>query len=431
MLVTGSKTSWTAIRAPQPAHAMVQVGVSINSVACTSPSHCVATGSYTDTSGGNQGLLLIGSGRSWRVIKPPLPSGMATAPTGGQNADISDITCPSVFACVAIGQYTDAAAGEQGMMLTGSNSTWTAVRAPTPPGADAPYGTMLGSVACPAPSECVITGSYIDSYEYAHAMLVTGSRSGWAATRPPLPPGADAAYPSSIGDVACASATSCVATGVYTDRHDYEHWMIVTGSGTSWSSSEVPMPTGVKAVKATAQPVGGFGAVACTTASVCVITGSYTDSSGNDQALLAILRRGPAAAGLAPQPASRTANSDEHVSWQAGDTGLTEQDRRSIASALIAARKAGEPALSADGYGGVPQLTITAVQRIGTWATFSVVMRIGPAAADLAAEPVFFIGRRTGLTWSLTFPGSAQFCTRLHQLPMRLHDPADNQYFGC
>lgn len=138
-------------------------------------------------------------------------------------------------------------------------------------------------MACPAQSKCVVAASYTDSYRYPHAMLLTRSRFGWIAIRPHFPPNADSTRPSRIDTVACSSTTSCVATGDYTDRHGHNHSVLVTGSGTSWSSIEIRSP-------------GIVSAIACPAPSTCVGTGSYTDSSGHNQALLMIMGRGLAAA---------------------------------------------------------------------------------------------------------------------------------------
>ena len=54
------------------------------------------------------------------------------------------------------------------------------------------------------------------------------------------------------------------------------HALLVTGSGTSWTAAEAPLPA-----NAAADPGAGLGSVACPSASSCVAAGVYTDSSGN------------------------------------------------------------------------------------------------------------------------------------------------------
>ena len=81
--------------------------------------------------------------------------------------------------------------------------------------------------------------------------------------------------------MACPSASSCVAAGDYTDSSGNGQGLLVTGSGTSWTAAEAPLPA-----NAAADPVAGLGSVACPSASSCVTAGVYDDSSGNRQGLL-------------------------------------------------------------------------------------------------------------------------------------------------
>ena len=73
------------------------------------------------------------------------------------------------------------------------------------------------SVACPSASSCVTAGSYSDSSGDIQAVLVTGSGTSWTAAEAPLPANAAADRYAFLGSVACPSASSCVAAGVYAD----------------------------------------------------------------------------------------------------------------------------------------------------------------------------------------------------------------------
>jgi hypothetical protein len=291
MIVTGSGSSWTAIKAPVPPDA-AELADPTNGIACSLLSVCVATGAYIDKSDRHHGLLLIGSGKSWAAVRTPLPADAATYSGAlGQFVSLGNIACPSASACVAVGTYTDIEGQTEGLLVTGSGKTWASVRTAVPPGADAAGGTGLSSVTCPTPARCVATGDYTDSYGHSHEMLVTGSGTAWKAVEARLPQGADASSPSSLGDIVCSSVTNCAAVGHYTDARGFDHWMLVTGSGMSWTSREVPMPPGANALNAAhfnfqASLLGGFDSVACFTPSKCVATGRYGDPSTNDHPLL-------------------------------------------------------------------------------------------------------------------------------------------------
>ena len=106
-------------------------------------------------------------------------------------------------------------------------------------------------MACASASSCVATGDYTDSSGNTQALLVTGSGTSWTAAEAPLPANAaadpDAFFP---GSVACASASSCVATGFYTDSSGNIQGLLVTGSGTSWTAAEAPLPANAAAERA-------------------------------------------------------------------------------------------------------------------------------------------------------------------------------------
>ena len=57
--------------------------------------------------------------------------------TGAVAEELVAVSCPSVGNCVATGAYRDGAMNQLGFVATESGGTWTAVPAPTPPGAAA------------------------------------------------------------------------------------------------------------------------------------------------------------------------------------------------------------------------------------------------------------------------------------------------------
>jgi hypothetical protein len=154
------------MKAPLPADGSYPAP-SLNSVACPTPSFCVAVGDYNSSSG-TSGLIVTGSGTSWTATEAPLPAGNAGS------VQISAISCPSVALCVATGYYADSSGGFQGLILTGSGTSWTAAKAPLPAGATRNPQASLQAVACPSSSSCVAAGFYNDSSGDFQAMLLTG-----------------------------------------------------------------------------------------------------------------------------------------------------------------------------------------------------------------------------------------------------------------
>jgi hypothetical protein len=294
LLLTGHGSAWTAARAPLPAGAAQDSGTqvpAVASVACRSGSACVAVGDYTDPAGHLQGLVLSGYGSAWTAIQAPLPGGAAASP----GAVLSHVACPSAARCVATGYYTGDTPAKitHGLVLTGHGSSWTAIRAPLPPGAGPAVSAGLWDVTCPSVTVCVGAGFY-----GRHGLLLTGHGSSWTATEAPLPPGAAASSQAGLYEVSCATTTVCVAAGSYNVGPHTGDGLLLTGSGSSWSATEAPLPAG-----AAARPDPDITGVSCGSATACVAAGYYAGPAENEQGLLLARHGSSWSARPAPLPA--------------------------------------------------------------------------------------------------------------------------------
>jgi hypothetical protein len=160
---------------------------------------------------------------SWAPEALPLPSDANTT-LGGS---VYMVTCTASSTCVAVGGYTDKSGNQPHMILVGSGTSWTTIKAPI---LATGIEEGLEAVACGSPSACVITGNYLDGNN-AGPLLVTGSGTSWAASKPPLP--SDAA--TSIGNldllsVACPDATTCIAVGWYPNKSGAASGLLLTGN---------------------------------------------------------------------------------------------------------------------------------------------------------------------------------------------------------
>jgi len=277
LLETGSGKSWTAAEAPVPANAQTPAQPTLAAVACYSATSCAAAGSYDPTNDG-AGLLETGSGTSWTPAEAPLPVG--TGP--GWGAQLTSVACPSATACVAAGWYNNPVSGvELGLIETGWGTSWTPAEAPLPANAALDPSVALFAVACHSAGSCVLVGQYNDSSGNTDGLILTGWGTSWQATEAPLPAGAAGALSSGLSSVACPSATWCVAASSYSDSPGDFRGALVTGSGTSWKATKVPLPAN------TQTPASApLYAVACHSAASCLGVGLYRDSSGNYQGLL-------------------------------------------------------------------------------------------------------------------------------------------------
>jgi Cutinase len=260
-----ASSRWASVTAPLPSGAGSDV--QLNAVACPSATWCVAVGDYADSSGSSLGLLLTGSGKSWKAETAPLPD------PGASTASLSSVACSSPSWCVAVGTYTDSAGDPHGLLLTWSGTRWTPAQAPMPapdPGGE-PVGGSLGSVACPSPSSCVATGGYGEFYAsqgetYGRGLLLNWSGKSWTPTQAP-------GTTQSVGAVVCPSASSCTATGSFGSLDDTpgEGILLLTWSAGAWTATDAPWPAGATASgNLMSSPV-----LACPSASSCLVSALY------------------------------------------------------------------------------------------------------------------------------------------------------------
>jgi hypothetical protein len=278
LLLTGSGTAWTAQVMPLPARAAANPDVNSVSVACPPKSAtCTAIGVYTDTSGRYHPVLLTGSGTAWTAVKGPLPGSAATFGI----LYLTEVTCASVSECAAVGSFGNRYGEDEGLLLTGSGQSWTAVKAPLPHGAAGQPETYLDDVVCPAPSSCTVSGYYNNPTEKYRELVETGWGKSWKDTHPPLPPKAPSGISAGLTWVACPSATACVATGGMNHKFGGQQGLVLTGAGTSWTAMWPKLPAG----HAPHAFVHLF-SVTCPSTTTCLVTGGYQDASNNGQGLL-------------------------------------------------------------------------------------------------------------------------------------------------
>jgi hypothetical protein len=270
LLVTGSGSSWQAVPVSMPANSLQPPFAQLFSVACGSPSNCVAVGWYYDSGHDQLGLVLHGGGSSWQAMQAPLPGNADSA----HQATLESATCPSPTTCVAAGKYqVDIGTGinYEGVLLTVSGSTWTAAEAPRLPNAETRgFGVDLLSATCVSTAHCTAVGDYIDKSGHYQGLVVTGSGSTWRSIEAPMPPNANIANNEvTIWSVACPAATACTAGGDYTDKHGNQDGLLLSGSGTSWKAIQAPQS-------------GMVSSVACLSASYCVAVGAGALLTGSN-----------------------------------------------------------------------------------------------------------------------------------------------------
>jgi hypothetical protein len=255
-LELGSGTSWKATVAPTPSNASSDPSVTLTTVACGGKT-CVATGSYDTKSGGEDGLLEVTTGGAWKAVSVALP-GMKAAE---QDVALPDVSCVSSGACTAVGVSEGDIPGSA--FITGSGTHWTMAKIPLPRGSSLlpSYGVY---VACATATTCTAVSEYVGRGDFARGVIAV--KSGKAVKLAALPaPGKGLVL---VAPIACLSARRCAFAGTYEAESGSDRPMLVTGAGTKWKASELPVPKGAPKDLAT-EPVW----LACPHA--CDIVGIY------------------------------------------------------------------------------------------------------------------------------------------------------------
>jgi len=275
LIVTGSGNSWTSTEAPLPPNAASSPQVNLTAAACPSPSSCIVTGVYTDSAGHQQGVLLTGSGTSWVATKIILPA-HAGAAANPQVSPIS-VTCQSAVSCIVTVVYTGPSGpGDfRAFLLAGAGTAWTAIKPPLPANASTSSVVWLTNAACPSTTSCTVAGFYTSASGIQEGLVLNGKGTSWKATQTPWP--AAGSYMQYLGPITCSSPTACLIVGQYTDSSDLPQGLVLTGSGSSWKATKAPLPA--NASKSTARWVQ-LNSAACHSAVACVAVGQYTDKTG-------------------------------------------------------------------------------------------------------------------------------------------------------
>ncbi len=326
LLLTETSGRWAAGVEPSlPANANTGSVTSLQSVSCASSGNCTAVGSYTDSSGHLQGLLLTETSGTWATgVEPPLPANANANP----NAVLGSVSCASAGNCTAVGNYNDSydrsTVQDQGLLLSQTSGTWaTGVDASLPAGAGTAQYVYPYSVSCASAGNCTAVGFYEDSSFNDQSSLWTETSGTWAAgVEPSLPAGACASTSAGngcgapgdsvgLGPVSCASAGNCTDVGYYTDSSGHRQGLLLSETSGTWAAGvEASLPANART-----NPNASLERVSCASAGNCTAVGGYTDSSGHRQGLLLSETSGTWAAGVeASLPANARTNPNASLS---------------------------------------------------------------------------------------------------------------------
>ena len=248
--VSGSSTSDTWVSDPLPAT------TSVSGLQCpVGATGCVAIGT---TSTGP--ILLSGPAGTGAWVAGTL--------TGFSISTLTQVTCPTATACLAIGT------GKIGLATTaspfvlsgaaasglGTTVAWTA---DTISGATI---SSLSSIVCPSGTKCLVVGTG-NTFVTSGALVLWGSTSGTFTAEFPL----SGANPvTALTQMLCPSTTTCVAIGTNAGTPVIFTGTISASSSDSWNLDTVPNGGGT---------VSSLTQVVCPAAASCLITATGTSAS--------------------------------------------------------------------------------------------------------------------------------------------------------
>jgi hypothetical protein len=228
-------------------------------------------------------LALVATGKAHAQTPFTQGTSLSAFPSGAANdhaSTFSSTSCGSAGSCVSVGYYTDTSGGQQAVVLPITNGTpGTELEVPLPTGAATGSSQIasLASVSCWAAGSCIAVGTYKDSMSHQQTMVVPISGGAPGIASEVLPSSTTGPY---LSTVSCWSAGSCVAVGATTSGSNRLPLTVTVSNGTVQPATGVSLPSNA----ASASTFDELNDVSCTPDGACVAVGnySYSGSSGNN-----------------------------------------------------------------------------------------------------------------------------------------------------
>ncbi len=253
---TGDPSSWS-LNPPTELTLTSNFGSSgsINSIACTSATACVAVGSDSNS----QPLVLSGIPASWNVAQA---KEIVLTSTFGNGAALNGISCFSISACVAVGSTVAVGSGPlQPVTVAGNPAAWGSATARSITlGSTFGGGGELNAISCTSATFCVGVGDD----KNGQPITLSGNPTSWTATQAKEISLGGLGPSGRLNAVSCTSSTNCVAVGIDGNRLP----LVLAGNPATWASinfSEVAI--------APNQYGGKLTGISCTSLTNCVAVG--------------------------------------------------------------------------------------------------------------------------------------------------------------
>lgn len=248
--------TWTLTSAPPSGTAQ---SPSLAAVSCVTQSDCTAVGSASLGT-----LIEHWTGNAW--VHQPSGAPQRSAGTG--------ISCPAPAACVVAGYALTGNKIPVPLLDSDTGGGWQVAAGVPAPGGAVTAG--LSAVSCSSPGLCTAVGDQTSVRGLVTSALVERLAGGVWTTQSVV--GA-----SSLVGVTCSDDSHCVAAG-YLGGRGITSSVVESWTGTVWKSVVLPQLAG--------STESDLRAVSCASATSCLAVGEYSDASGNPRALAAELSDG-------------------------------------------------------------------------------------------------------------------------------------------
>ena len=276
------------------------LGASVGPLSCPSAGNCAAGGSYTtDASGGQQAFVASEVNGIWhKAIEVPGTAALSTGTTAKNlGVSVNSVSCSSAGNCAAVGWYTAASGWLRAFVASEVNGNWhKAVEVPGTAALSAGTlntGTGATAVSCPSAGTCAAGGFYSDGSGHDQAFVASEANGTWhKAIEVPgtaaLNTGATDARGAWVKSLSCGSAGNCAAGGFYADASGHQQAFVASEANGTWHNAiEVPGTAALNTGASADNDGAWVNSVSCGSAGNCAAGGFYADASGHQQAFVA------------------------------------------------------------------------------------------------------------------------------------------------
>ncbi|MFM9037305.1 MAG: LPXTG cell wall anchor domain-containing protein [Actinomycetota bacterium] len=254
-----------------------------NAVSCVSAGNCTAVGQFKNAAGGDEAFTQTSTDGMWGTAEP------ASFETGVQNAlpnaYFNEVSCASAGNCTAVGQFKNAAGDDEAFTQTSTDGVWATAR-PASFGTGVQNGdpyASLDSVSCVSAGNCTAVGYFLNAAGGSEAFTQTSTGGVWGTARPAsFASGVQNSNPEGwLTSVSCVSAGNCTAVGRFKNAAGYKEAFTQTSTGGVWATAR---PASFASGVQNSNPNAIFEAVSCVSAGNCTAVGYFSNPAGRIEA---------------------------------------------------------------------------------------------------------------------------------------------------